>query len=123
MVYEANLRWRDDPPPSRDLPRASGVQGNDGPQVTVAPVDRATVTEVVEAPATVTAKATATLSATSDGRVAVLRVRDGQQVRAGQVLLRIESPSARRALRQAKAADANAASAGSVRAVGGGLSA
>jgi multidrug efflux pump subunit AcrA (membrane-fusion protein) len=101
----------------------AACSGNDGPQVTVAPVDRATVTEVVEAPATVTAKATATLSATSDGRVSELRVRDGQQVRAGQVLLRIDSPAARRSLRQAKAADADAASAGSVPAVGGGLSA
>ena len=79
------------------------------PQIIVARVARATVTEVVEAPATVTAKATATVSATSDGTVAELRVREGQQVRAGQVLLRIESPSARRPLRQAKAADAEAA--------------
>ena len=91
--------------------------------LTVAKVGRATVTEIVEAPATVTAKATASLSATSDGRVSALRVRDGQQVRAGQVLLSIDSPSARRTLRQAKAADADAASAGTVNAVGGGLSA
>jgi len=97
--------------------------GDHGPKIVVAPVARATVTEVVEAPATVTAKATATLSATSDGQVAELRVRDGQRVRTGQVLLRIESPAARRSLRQAKAADADAASAGSVPAVGGGLSA
>jgi HlyD family secretion protein len=102
---------------------AVACSGGGDSRISVASVGRATVTEVVEAPATVTAKATATLSATSDGQVAVLRVRDGQQVRAGQVLLRIESPSARRALRQAKAADANAASAGSVPAVGGGLSA
>jgi HlyD family secretion protein len=97
--------------------------GDHGQKIVVAPVARATVTEVVEAPATVTAKATATLSATSDGQVAELRVRDGQQVRTGQVLLRIESPAARRSLRQAKAADADAASAGYVPAVGGGLSA
>jgi HlyD family secretion protein len=102
------------------LGACSGVHG---PKIIVALVARATVTEVVEAPATVTPKATATLSATSDGQVAELRVRDGQQVRAGQVLLRIESPTARRSLRQAKAADADAASAGSVPAVGGGLSA
>jgi HlyD family secretion protein len=96
--------------------------GNDA-RVTVARVGRATVTEVVEAPATVTAKATATVSATSAGRVTDLRVRDGQQVRAGQILLRVDSPTARRALRQAKAADADAAAAGSVPIVGGGLSA
>jgi HlyD family secretion protein len=97
--------------------------GDPAPKIIVAPLARATVTEVVEAPATVTAKATATLSATSDGQIAELRVRDGQQVRTGQVLLRIESPAARRSLRQAKAADADTASAGSVPAVGGGLSA
>jgi HlyD family secretion protein len=100
----------------------SACNGGHDAALTVAPVGRATVTEVVEAPATVTAKASATLSATSDGTVATLRVRDGQQVRAGQVLLRIESPSARRALRQAQAADADAASAGSVPGLGGGLS-
>jgi multidrug efflux pump subunit AcrA (membrane-fusion protein) len=80
--------------------------------VRVAEASRATVTEVVEAPATVTARATATLRAGSDGTVARLRVREGQQVRAGQVLLRIESPGARRALRQAERADARAAAAG-----------
>jgi HlyD family secretion protein len=100
----------------------SSCSGGHDAALTIASVGRATVTEVVEAPATVTAKATATVSATSDGRVATLRVRDGQQVRAGQILLRIESPSARRALRQAEAADADAASAGSVPALGSGLS-
>jgi multidrug efflux pump subunit AcrA (membrane-fusion protein) len=97
--------------------------GGDDGRVTVADVRRATVTEVVEAAATVSAKATATVSAPSDGQVAQLRVREGQQVRTGQVLMRLESPSARRALRQARAADANAAAGGSVPAVGGGLSA
>jgi multidrug efflux pump subunit AcrA (membrane-fusion protein) len=40
-----------------------------------------------------------------------VRVRDGAQVRRGQVLLRIESPSARRQLREARRADAEAAAA------------
>ena len=102
---------------------AVACNGSSHPRIGVAPVARATVTEVVEAPATVTAKATATLSATSDGTIGDLNVRDGQTVRAGQVLLRVESPSARRSLRQAKAADADAARAGSVPSVGGGLSA
>jgi HlyD family secretion protein len=128
-----SLRWSTEPTydgrVSRPLPLTclalaaalvlGACSGGDQAGVSVASVGRATVTEVVEAPATVTAKATATLSSTSDGTVGDLRVRDGQQVRAGQVLLRIESPSARRALRQAKAADADAASAGSVSAVGG----
>lgn len=80
--------------------------------VRVVAVERATVSEVVEAPATVTARATATVSAPADGTIAKLKVRDGAQVRLNQVLLRIESPSARRALRQAKKADRNAAAAG-----------
>jgi HlyD family secretion protein len=102
---------------------AVACSGGDEARVTVASVGRATVNEVVEAPAAVTARATATLSSTSDGQVGELRVRDGQQVRSGQVLLRIESPSARRALRQALAADADVASAGSTSVGGGGLSA
>lgn len=83
-----------------------------GPDVQVADVGRATVVEVVEAPAIVTARATATVSSPADGIVARLRVREGQQVRSGQVLLRVESPDARRRLRQAQRADAQAASAG-----------
>lgn len=80
--------------------------------VRVVTVERATVSEVVEAPASVSARATATVNAPADGTIARLKVRDGQQVRFNQVLLRIESPSARRALRQAEKADDNAAAAG-----------
>lgn len=80
--------------------------------VRVAQAGRATVAEVVEAPATVTARATATVSAAAGGTIEVLRVRDGQRVRQGKVLLRIESPDARRALREAQRADNQAASAG-----------
>ncbi|MEO7980779.1 MAG: HlyD family efflux transporter periplasmic adaptor subunit [Sporichthyaceae bacterium] len=89
----------------------AGCSGGGGSDIEVARVGRATVTEVVEAPATVTARASATVSSPADGSVAELRVQEGQQVRAGQVLLRVESPAARRALRQAKKADARAASA------------
>jgi HlyD family secretion protein len=77
--------------------------------IEVAPVDRATVTELVEAPATVQARAAVAVSAPASGRVAKLAVRDGVQVRAGQVLLTIESPSARAALQQAEQADAQLA--------------
>jgi HlyD family secretion protein len=90
----------------------AGCTGGGGADVVVAQVGRATVVEVVEAPATVAARATATLSSPADGSVAELRVHEGQQVRTGQVLLRVESPSARRDLRQARSADARAASAG-----------
>jgi multidrug efflux pump subunit AcrA (membrane-fusion protein) len=89
----------------------AGCTGDGGGDIEVAKVGRATVTEVVEAPATVTARASATVSSPADGSVAELRVREGQQVRAGQVLLRVESPSARRQLRQALRADGRAAAA------------
>jgi multidrug efflux pump subunit AcrA (membrane-fusion protein) len=90
----------------------SACTGGGDPAVVVAPVARGTVVEVVEAPATVSARATATLSSPADGTVADLRVHEGQQVRTGQVLLRVESPSAQRDLRQAREADARAAAAG-----------
>lgn len=92
---------------------ASGCSGDDDSRVRVAEATRGTVAEVVEAPATVTARATATVSAAADGTVARLQVEDGQRVRRGQVLLRVESPAARRALRRAQAADRRAATAGS----------
>lgn len=93
----------------------AGCSGDDAAGVRVETVGRGTVAEVVEAPATVTARASATVHAAAAGTVVTLRVRDGQQVRQGQVLLRIESPSARRALRQALQADSQvvAASTGS----------
>jgi HlyD family secretion protein len=90
----------------------TGCTGDDAAGIEVAEAGRATVIEVVEAPATVEARATATVRAAAEGTVAELRVRDGQQVRRGQVLLRVESPSARRTLRRARQADAQAASAG-----------
>ncbi len=98
--------------------------GGADPGIRVRAVGRATVTEVVEAPATVAAKATADVTAAASGRVAELRVREGQQVRAGAVLLRISSPDAARQLRDARSADARAASAGTVTIPGtGGLTA
>ncbi len=90
----------------------AGCTGSSGSDVEVADVGRATVVEVVEAPAIVSARATATVTSPADGTVAALRVREGQQVHAGQVLLRVESPDSRRRLRQALRADAEAASAG-----------
>ncbi|MBA2768304.1 MAG: biotin/lipoyl-binding protein, partial [Sporichthyaceae bacterium] len=90
----------------------AGCSDDEAAGVRVAAAGRATVSEVVEAPATVTARATATVTAAADGTIVALRVKDGDRVRRGQVLLRIESPSARRALRQARQADAQAASAG-----------
>ena len=80
--------------------------------ITVATVGRADVAEVVQAPATVAARASAVVVAPAAGSVGVLRVREGQQVRAGQVLLQVDSPDARRQLRQALQADRRAAQAG-----------
>jgi multidrug efflux pump subunit AcrA (membrane-fusion protein) len=85
--------------------------GEAAPSVEVGPVSRSTVTEVVEAPANVAARATATVTAPATGTVAALAVRDGQRVTRGQVLLRIDSPAARRSLAQAEQADSQAASA------------
>ena len=92
-----------------------------GPDVTVATVGLGTVSEVVEAPGTVTARATATLNAPADARVVQIAVRDGQAVRAGHVVLRLDSPTARANLRQAQQADRDAAASGSVRLPGVGL--
>ena len=72
----------------------------------MATVGTSTVVEVVEAPATVTANATATVSAPATGTVRQLRVRDGQRVRAGRVLLVVSSPETVRALSQAQQAAA-----------------
>ncbi len=88
-----------------------------GPVVTgvaTAHVGRSTVQEVVEAPGAVAARATATLTSPTSGSVASLAVRDGQRVRAGQVLAVLASPTAQRQLRQARDADAQARSAGTV---------
>ncbi|NUP50051.1 MAG: HlyD family efflux transporter periplasmic adaptor subunit [Catenulispora sp.] len=85
-----------------------GGGGDDG--ITKAAVGYGPVTEIVEAPATVTAKAQITVDAAASGSVAQLLVGDGQQVQAGQPLLRIDSPEAKAQLDAAKAADAQAAS-------------
>lgn len=92
----------------------AGCSGDQPSGIEVGKVGRSTVTEVVEAPANVIARAAVTLTAPADGRVARLRVRDGQHVRAGQVLMRISSASAHAALRRARKADDKAASAGAV---------
>jgi multidrug efflux pump subunit AcrA (membrane-fusion protein) len=71
----------------------------------------ATVAEVVEAPASVTARTVATVTAPASGRVGQLFATDGQQVRAGDVLAVIDSPTTQRQLEQARKAVAAAESA------------
>jgi multidrug efflux pump subunit AcrA (membrane-fusion protein) len=85
--------------------------GPSGPEVAVETVGRADVVEIVNAPATVAARAQATVTAPADGTVAEVLAGDGARVRAGQPVLRIASPAAQERLRQARAADAQAAAA------------
>lgn len=75
---------------------AAGCVGGGDAHVRTATVGRATVVEIVEAPSVVTARASATVTAPADGTVGSLRAREGQRVRAGQVLLRVGSPDAHR---------------------------
>ena len=89
----------------------AGCGGGGATGVRTATVGRGTVTEVVEAPGSITARASAVVTASATGSVGDLRVHDGQHVDAGQVLLRIDSPDARRSLTQAKDADRQAAEA------------
>lgn len=87
--------------------------GSGGPSgIAKAPVAYGQVTQVVEAPASVTPKSQITVDATAAGSVAQLMVSDGQHVKAGQTLVRIDSPDAQAQLAAAKAADAQAASQG-----------
>lgn len=84
--------------------------------IVVAEVVRATVTEVVDAPASVAARAAATMTAAADGTLAKLLVAPGEQVTKGQVLAIVDSPSAQARLTQAKQALAAAS-----RSSGGGV--
>jgi HlyD family secretion protein len=89
----------------------SACSSGSPPDVEVGSVGRATVTEVVEAPANVVAKAAAAVTAPASGTIATLAVTDSATVRAGQPLLRIDSQPARQALARAQEADAQLASA------------
>lgn len=86
----------------------SGCTNKGAPPIVVGSVGRATVVEVVEAPASAVANATTTISSPATGTVATLRVRDGQRVAAGRLLMVIDSPQAQHALVQARQAQAAA---------------
>jgi multidrug efflux pump subunit AcrA (membrane-fusion protein) len=83
--------------------------------VSAGQVGRATVTEVVDVPATVTARAVATLTAPSNGTLTQLAVTSGSTVSAGTVLAVIDSPAATQRLAQASAALAAASGGGGIR--------
>lgn len=82
----------------------SGCSADEPPDVQLADVKRAPVTEVVEAPATIGARATATLRSPAQGTIAKLYVGDGDRVKKGQILARIRSPQAQDQLEQARKA-------------------
>jgi multidrug efflux pump subunit AcrA (membrane-fusion protein) len=75
-------------------------------------VSRSDVSELVEAPAKVAARATATVRSPSQGTIKRLYVKDGDRVREGDVLAKIDSPSARERLAQAREADGAVAGGG-----------
>lgn len=81
------------------LTAASCQAEDDG--IEIGEARRATVSEVVDAPASVVARAAATLSSPADGTLAALQVRPGDQVVAGQVLAVVDSPAAQARLHQA----------------------
>lgn len=85
----------------------SSCSGGDTGRVRVGTVARSDVAEVVEAPGTISARATATLRSPAEGTIKRLYVSDGEEVKEGQVLVRIDSPTAREQLRQARDADAD----------------
>lgn len=72
----------------------------------------ADVAEIVEAPATVAARATATVRAPAEGTIDRVYVSDGDRVKKGDLLVRIDSPTAREQLEQAREADRLAAGGG-----------
>ncbi len=90
----------------------AGCGGSDAVPVQTGKVGRGTVSEVVEAAGSVTARATSAVVSPADGTVASVAVADGAQVKAGDVLLKLSSPSAQQALSQALAANAVAGSTG-----------
>ncbi len=98
----------------------AGCTSDSSHGIRTAVVGTATVTEVVDAPASVQARAMATVTSPADGRVARLYVTDGQQVPAGALLATIDSPSAQQRLAQAR--QAAASSGGGVRVPGVNLS-
>lgn len=90
----------------------AGCGGTADTGITTGVVTKGTVSETVEAPGTVAAKAVVTVSSPASGTIKTLSVADGARVRKGQTLLVIDSPSARRALKDAKSAVSDASSSG-----------
>ena len=98
----------------------AGCIGDDRPVVEVEPVASGEVTQTVSAPASVEAAARQDVAAAVSGVVLRVRVRDGQQVRKGQEIMRLASTQVDLARQQARAAEAAAAGVGSVNVDGNG---
>lgn len=96
------------------VPVLGGCSSEDPSAVELGSVTTETVVEVVEAPASVTAVAAADVAAGSDGVVVELGAKDGERIKAGEVLFLLDSPEAEQALAAARQADAEAAAAAQV---------
>lgn len=86
------------------LPLTAASCGDEPSTVTLGAATRATVAEIVDAPASVTARAAATLTAPADGVLTDVRVEPGDRVRKGQIVAVIDSPATERRLEQAEEA-------------------
>lgn len=82
----------------------AGCTADEPSNIQIAEVGRAPVTEIVEAPATIGARASALLRSPAQGTISKLYVRDGDQVKKGQLLVKINSPQAEDQLKQARKA-------------------
>jgi multidrug efflux pump subunit AcrA (membrane-fusion protein) len=82
----------------------SGCSSDEGPAVETGAVDRQTVIELVEAPASVVAAASAVVTSPASGTVARVVARDGQRVRRGDVLFVVDSPETEQRLASAQQA-------------------
>ncbi|MDQ3530277.1 MAG: biotin/lipoyl-binding protein, partial [Actinomycetota bacterium] len=98
----------------------SGCFGDDLPVVEVERVGAGEVTQTVSAPATIEPAADQQVAAGVSGVVVDLAVRDGDQVRKGQTVLRLSSEQVDLAREQARAAETAAAGAGGVAVSGAG---
>ncbi len=86
----------------------ASCSSDEGPVIETGVVDRQTVVERVEAPASVVAAATAVVSSPADGTVARVVVSDGAAVQRGDTLFVVDSPETEQRLVQAQQAAAGA---------------
>ena len=78
-------------------------QRSDAPEVTVEPIARRTLLQIVSASGTIQPKLSVDISSSVAGRVTRLEVEEGERVTAGQFLLEIDPESVRSALTRSEA--------------------